>query len=436
MIDTFATKEIKNFELCPVVDGPSVNITHKEDYEAITICWRFFTTAYPHCAGQSADIIVVKPYSKDASYVFDYRVYAPISGMSEDGKQAGWLGVSFEETSEGKGEQITWRSILYDNPLKIFEWQSVCVSYSKKTKKLLMFHNGVKYLDFLVDEDHTFISKYFLSHVNINARRTRGSFSDLHVYSTPMDEDSLSSWTTCTYDKPGDVYAWNINDFNLTHDESIVSAVEKIDTKLFCKSKGTKKKEIHLFGDDDISSISYYEGKDLCKRLNGRITPIPKDLAGNMVLYNLLKDHGMKTNNTWAKGWVEGITNHGEKYGSSHWVPKKLIFEVFDPETGEPLLNDINKQFVHNEVHSYQKLVHLCFECVYYPPWENAHNEYNFLYFFQKCNRNYVGKVLCEFEELPTIKIKGLCKNSPIDRNFQLLETKVGDGKFKEIIKN
>ena len=136
MIDTFATKEIKNFELCPVADGPSVNITHKEDYEAITICWRFFTTAYPHCAGQSADIIVVKPYSKDASYVFDYRVYAPISGMSEDGKQAGWLGVSFEETSEGKGEQITWRSILYDNPLKIFEWQSVCVSYSKKKKEV------------------------------------------------------------------------------------------------------------------------------------------------------------------------------------------------------------------------------------------------------------------------------------------------------------
>ena len=246
LVDTFVSKDIKNFELCPFVEGPRLNITHTEDYESITICWRFLTTAYPHCAGSWGVPIATRPYPSDANYEFRFMIYPPISGMTEDGKHAGWLGVRFNKTSEGKMHQITWRSILFDKPLKIFEWQSMCVSYSKKTQKLLMFHNGVKYLDNLIINDHIIISKHFLSHITIN-RYHRGSFSDLHVYSNPMDEESLSSWTTCTFNQPGDVYAWDINKLNLTHHEDIISAVEKVDTSLFCKSGQKNKKEIHLF---------------------------------------------------------------------------------------------------------------------------------------------------------------------------------------------
>ena len=234
-IETFVSKDIEDFELCPLVDGPSLNITHKEEYESITVCWRFLTTAYPHCAGSWGVPFAVEPYPEGAKYTFMFLLYPPISGMSQDGKHAAWMGVSFEETSEGKGHQITWRSILFDKPLKIFEWQSMCVSYSKQTKKFLVFHNGVKYVDILIKEDHIFISKYFLSQIIIN-RQQRGSFSDLQVYSTPMDEASLSSWTTCTYNEAGDVYAWDISKFNLTHDETIISAIEEVDTSLFCKS--------------------------------------------------------------------------------------------------------------------------------------------------------------------------------------------------------
>merc|ERR1711979_42100 len=100
----------------------------------------------------------------------------------------------------------------------------MCVSYSKQTKKFLVFHNGVKYVDILIKEEHIFISKYFLSQIIIN-RQQRASFSDLHVYSTTMDEASLSSWTTCTYNKAGDVYAWDISKLNLIHDETIISAI-------------------------------------------------------------------------------------------------------------------------------------------------------------------------------------------------------------------
>ena len=115
VIDAFVSKDIKDFEQCPWVNGPSVNITHTEDYESIAICWRFMTTAYPHCSGVTSNIIVVDQ--------LEFRVYQPISGMSEDGKQAGWLGIKFQETSEGEKQQDKWRSILFEEQLKIYEWQ-------------------------------------------------------------------------------------------------------------------------------------------------------------------------------------------------------------------------------------------------------------------------------------------------------------------------
>ena len=243
-----------------------------------------------------------------------------------------------------------------------------------------------------------------------------------------MEEKSLSSWTTCSFDQPGDVYAWDINKLNLTHDENIISAVEKVDKNLFCESGQKNKKEIHMFGDHDITSINYYEAKDLCKRLNGKMTMLPSDLAGNKHIVDILKDIGVKTNKTYVTAWVDGITMHGEKYAASHWVPETWQFEMYNPSTGEPLINDINRQFLDKEGHSYQKLVDLCFQSSFHPR-QLSKFKYGLRYIWQKCNRNFIGKVLCEFQELPTIKIKGLCKNSPIDRDFQLISQKNGEGK-------
>ena len=109
-----------------------------------------------------------------------------------------------------------------------------------------MFHNEFKYLDYTVREEHIRITRKYLSQLFIN-RGFRGSFSDLIVYSKPMDEESLRQWTTCQFDEAGDVFQWDINKFNLTNDETIISCVEKVDTKFFCKSEGLGQKE--MFGD-------------------------------------------------------------------------------------------------------------------------------------------------------------------------------------------
>ena len=63
--------------------------------------------------------------NNDKRFVF-YRLYHPLSGLSRDGKQATWLGLSFSESSAGQGCQVPWRSILFE-PQRLYEWQSIYV---------------------------------------------------------------------------------------------------------------------------------------------------------------------------------------------------------------------------------------------------------------------------------------------------------------------
>ena len=147
LLDTFVLKEILNYEKCPNVNGASVNISHSQDYESITVCWQFMTTAYPICDVQT-DNLIYMDRGTGTGELLEFRMYPPISGMSEDGKNVGWLGFPFNETFEGSGNQVPCRSILFNEPLVIYEWQNTCVSFSKKTKKLFLFLL-ITYLNFI-----------------------------------------------------------------------------------------------------------------------------------------------------------------------------------------------------------------------------------------------------------------------------------------------
>ena len=423
ILDTYISKEIKEFESCPWVKGPSLNITHTKDYESITACWRFLITAYPHCAGETANMMIVR-HENWKWNILDYRVYQPISGMSEDGKQAGWLGFRFNQTENGSWKEVTWRSILYNEPLKIYEWQSVCVSFNKKDKRKLMYHNGFKYLDTVLKEDinNILIPKDFLSEVFIT-EAFRGSFSDLQIYSKPMDEDALFQWTTCQYDKPGDVFEWDITRLNLTHDETIVSDAGNVDSSEFCPVRGSSKKDIHIFGDRSIDPINNIEGQILCKRLNGLIKLLPTTKEELVPLADYITSFDAKTNSSsWA--WVGGVSKGGEGSDVPHWSPDEGIYDFVNPETGQTLINEENKEHIGMDGHSYQQLVENCLVCS-----SNKENDPPVRCGWQKCNRKYTGRVYCEFDSTPAIKIKGLCKKSLIDRDFQLIEPKINEGR-------
>ena len=99
LLDTIIGEDILDFKECPRYGGPQVNITHTGDYEEFTVCIRYMTTAYVHCPGETSYPIFLTD-SVEQRFLILY-LYQPISGMSENGKHAGWLGFQFNDTSNG-----------------------------------------------------------------------------------------------------------------------------------------------------------------------------------------------------------------------------------------------------------------------------------------------------------------------------------------------
>ena len=59
-------------------------------------------------------------------------------------------------------------------------------------------------------------------------------------------------------------------------------------------------------------------------------------------------DVSEKTNQSSASGWVSAVAKLDDKYGSSHWYPNKGLYNMVDPETGESLITEDNKEFFIN----------------------------------------------------------------------------------------
>jgi len=235
---------------------------------------------------------------------FSFYMLQPISGMSRHGMQAAWLGLEFIATSEEKEQkQVPWRSILFE-PLRLYEWQSLCISFSRKTNQIRLFLNGMKEVDVKNAEENLEIGKDCFSNSDI-FNGHRGSISDLQVFSTDLEDEDLIKWTTCEFEKPGDVFQWDVKKINMTStDEKMIISVNKIDTENFCQAKKGGKSKLHIFGQGkDINQI---EGNILCKRLNGKYANFPKNEAGLKAMYNLGQEFLLKSNASGFMAWVGG----------------------------------------------------------------------------------------------------------------------------------
>ena len=227
-----------------------------------------------------------------------------------------------------------------------------------------------------------------------------------------MVEDKLRKWTLCQFDEPGDVFEWDITRLNLTHDENIISGSAKVDSRMFCRTKESSEKDMHIFGDPSIDTMSNVDGTVLCRRLNGKIKLLPTTKEEMERMADYIRSYDVD-------GWVGGVSKRGEGSEAPHWFPDRGIFDFIDPETGEDLITDDNKKFIAMAIHSYQILEDICLHCS-----GITNLECN----WQKCKRKLVGRILCEFDQTPAIRIKGLCKHSPIDRDFLLIEPAPDEG--------
>ena len=434
LIDSYTVKEFLDFSAnCPSSaipgnDGPNFNITHSKDYEDFTVCWRFMLTAY--CPKALMRIMTGLCCGDD---ILAFLLYPPRDPMTNKGRQCGLTGFVFNSTDKDQRpqSQIAWRFNFFENQIKIYEWQNMCLSYSKQNHSIYFAVNGEIMFDEKVRDQKVEIRKDFLSKVMIFAN-SRGSFADLQVYSKPMNKESLVRWTVCQYEEEGDVFNWDTNRLNMTIDESIVSAIEKVDSKSFCKSAERDEKEIHMFGDDGGATgekLSYEEYSQVCLRLNGKAHIIPSDEAGFRYLDMMLHNFEAKTNITlmkWSTLWIGGRAKIPEEEIAHYYPEPSGVFAVYDPDSGDNLMTKENERFFAPIKESYHMMVEMCpvFQMTTNPDKEDPKIHW------QKCSRKgYFGRIFCEFPKFPSIHIKGLCKESTMDRNYILLAIESNQGK-------
>ena len=287
-IDAYVVHEFLDYEvMCPNsgpgYDGPSFNITRSQDYQDFTVCWRFMLTAY--CKVNQMRVLEGPCCVDD---ILRYQLFAP-----RGGQQVVSPGIAYYTTDKDKGpeKQVPWHNIYYKKPIKIFDWQNVCLSYNKHTHSIYHVHNGRIVYQAKVRDENIRIRKDFLSYTTIFSN-SRGAFTDLQVYSKPMSTEDLIRWTSCQYEDQGDVFQWNISQLNMmigySHVKDIndycVNSFEKVDTESFCKSVAT----VEMFGDDGGRTgkkNSYYEYSHLCKQYNGKAHLIPKDEVGLRIFF-------------------------------------------------------------------------------------------------------------------------------------------------------
>ena len=287
----------------------------------------------------------------------------------------------------------------------------------------MLFHNGIKVFEFEVLEKRIWIPGDFLSETII-LKGSRGAITDMQVWSSPLDEKQLEDWTTCRNNISGNVYQWNVDTLNMTHDERMISTIEKVNRKSFCKVKA---KEIHIIGQGNWD-ISLFDSMKICKRLNGEIVFFPKDEEAAVKIKTVLIDFMDKANLSEIQAWVGGRARIETFLETPYAYPYSSFWDVEDPETGELLLNDQNRKYLATVYHSYKILKDLCLAAfVAREEWLLAGKKY--FYTWEKCEREIWGRVLCEFDDIPIITIKGFCSKELMDKKYQLIDVKPGQGK-------
>jgi len=88
------------------------------------------------------------------------------------------------------------------------------------------------------------------------------------------------------------------------------------------------------------------------------------------------------------------------------------------------LTNDLNKKYIYRLAASYENTEIMCLTVNI----NDIEAKLKFQHF--TCPRKIGGRMVCEFEKTPFFKIKGLCVKSPIDRMFQLIDPRPGQGNY------
>ena len=420
------------------------------DKKEVTLCMKFRTFAYNEGYGQPFKVYRECPEGESCedNFSWDFMVGWK-TGMEEDGKQAIQTILDFSHDNQTSYEQVLqrvekalWHSVLLDDWIELFEWQSACYSWSVVERRELLFVNGK--FAFGYEWSKQFKkgwSNYPLRLILMS--NWRGEATDVNIYDSFFDEDEMISWTTsCGSPAGGRILSWEPEIYNLTNNEEIKTVLSEVASDDLCRRQTADQDILEVF--DNGIGKSAIQGEQYCERLNGQLAMVPTSEEEAFEILKKLNEHTRKQNitgyfNTWVSGRadLEG-TEFVETRNGYNVYPKNGKWMVKDPKTNEILGLPFPADLA---IDTHSKPRQMCFVVGHWTTTKTISSFEKIYPNGKPCPKdvkdciNYfsVGYLMCDVTSFPTLglmckfkkrlrlRLKGLCENTKVDNDYLLL---------------
>ena len=456
----------------------SADADFDKDISEFSVCYRMMIESY----NDGYINIIYANFTGKKLETWDQRTY-----MNRIGKDVGWTLDGFQEAfihltrnipGGGLGKQTFpfWHHLNFPENVRLSEWYSFCTSYSSSLHRIHQYQNGIKvfgftYLDEVEDPLPSDTFKNLLIGSNL-----RGFITDINIYSYFFEEDAMVEWTRGCAQKKGDIFAWNTTNLNTALEEKMNVTIVSVDKKDICMdpNKKIKPQRPDLSGKtsignrfkpkpqeqslsdsvlelmtDPLNTKTAFQARDLCYRLNGEILQRPQTEEEVSLMDKVLWDFMMtKTSKNLTfineKHKVTDIWVGGESYLSEEENSKDLSlygngtrenvfpesghFQMFHSSTGEPL-EDIGIQIPYHgtDPRGGHQCV-LCFSHMKEPvPGHSWLDRPDPWCHYTSCYDERIISTICVFPDVPTFKIRGLCKSATMDKEYRIAKHKLMD---------
>ena len=456
----------------------SVNADFDRDITEFTVCLRMLVESY----NDGCITIVHANLAGKKLQAWDERHYKNTLckdiGWTLDGYQEQGIYLMRNIPGGGLDKQAfpIWHNLNVPKNVRPSEWHSFCTSYSSTSHKFHQYQDGVKVFNYtFMDPVEDPLSSDTFKNLLIGGNM-RGLITDLNIYSFYFEKDAMVDWTRGCAQKKGDIFAWDTRNLNITQEKTNTKNVTivSIDKKEICidpnkkiepqmpdlsgkkstgnhfKPKPPKKSltdSVLELITDPLNTKTAFQARDLCYRLNGELLPRPQTKEEETLMDKVLWDFMMtKTmnnltfineNHKVADIWAGGISYVSEEESSKdlsifgsreHIFPESGHFQLFHSSTGEPL------EEVGVQIPSHDTSLRGRQQCpVCFPHMKEPISGHNWLdrtepwCHYVNCNQERLISAICVFPDVPTFKIRGLCRSAAMDKEYQITKHKPMD---------
>ena len=441
-----------------------ISASYTQDIAEFTICYRVLVESYNDGSIYIFRALAIEP---GESYFIETTPY--LSGLDMDGLQTSnnFLLRDIPDGGIGNRSWPIWHHGVLPRSMETGKWYHFCIAYSSKQHIMYKYQDGHKvfsyhYTDKVVRPfPPTMFDKLAVG------ENLRGLMTDVNIYSSFFTEKDMKAWTSsCNYDD-GDIFAWApkkviINEANdgknvsfIKLDQSEVCPDPNVMTqkqKTIESTEGNGKKKfqpktknhktfvglvLELIEHNELKDIE--EAKDMCFRLNGELMTVPQNKEEEMIMRKIIDDFIMKkvsNNQTYLnendfgmRWWLAGESKEEER--DMYTSPRKQAYALngittyFHPIT-QIKLNPI-QPMMRPDYSTNPKFRKQCVRCFNGPNtktiWTNSFWWHNTPWCLPTiCKQKNNAGPICQFDEEPTFKLRGLCKDALMDTQYKLAE--------------